>query len=179
MEAINVERVYRIIGNLESLSNQVEQQAVPQLQVARARWRKRVLLLDAVVMGAFALGIGAIAWTTGWLPQWLSNPMLLVSDWFSLGLLAAFVALLVFIHFGLRRWAAKGIAKSLSQEETYGDLSNAFMKSTRAMTSIFRTNPVGWSGRVSGKLSGIRNDVDQFVQRLNDNFSSPSGKNKS
>ena len=179
MEAINVERVYRIIGNLESLSNQVEQQAVPQLQVARARWRKRVLLLDAVVMGVFALGIGAIAWTTGWLPQWLSNPMSLVSDWFSLGLLAAFVALLVFIHFGLRRWAAKGIAKSLSQEETYGDLSNAFMKSTRSMTSIFRTNPVGWSGRVSGKLSGIRNDVDQFVQRLNDNFSSPSGKNKS
>lgn len=179
MEAINVERVYRIIGNLESLSNQVEQQAVPQLQVARARWRKRVLLLDAVVMGVFALGIGAIAWTTGWLPQWLSNPMSLVSDWFSLGLLAAFVALLVFIHFGLRRWTAKGIAKSLSQEETYGDLSNAFMKSTRAMTSIFRTNPVGWSGRVSGKLSGIRNDVDQFVQRLNDNFSSPSGKNKS
>lgn len=179
MEAINVERVYRIIGNLESLSNLVEQQAVPQLQLARARWRKRVLLLDALVMGAFALGIGGIAWTTGWLPQWLSNPMSLVSDWFSLGLLAAFVALLVFVHFGLRRWTAKGIAKSLSQEETYGDLSNAFMKSTRAMTSIFRTNPVGWSGRVSGKLSGIRNDVDQFVQRLNDNFSSPSGKNKS
>ena len=179
MEAINVERVYRIIGNLESLSNLVEQQAVPQLQLARARWRKRVLLLDALVMGAFALGIGGIAWTTGWLPKWLSNPMSLVSDWFSLSLLAAFVALLVFIHFGLRRWTAKGIAKSLSQEETYGDLSNAFMKSTRAMTSIFRTNPVGWSGRVSGKLSGIRNDVDQFVQRLNDNFSSPSGKNKS
>lgn len=179
MEAINVERVYRIIGNLESLSNLVEQQAVPQLQLARARWRKRVLLLDALVMGAFALGIGGIAWTTGWLPQWLNNPMSLVSDWFSLGLLAAFVALLVFVHFGLRRWTAKGIAKSLSQEETYGDLSNAFMKSTRAMTSIFRTNPVGWSGRVSGKLSGIRNDVDQFVQRLNDNFSSPSGKNKS
>lgn len=179
MEAINVERVYRIIGNLESLSNLVEQQAVPQLQLARARWRKRVLLLDALVMGAFALGIGGIAWTTGWLPQWLSNPMSLVSDWFSLGLLAAFVVLLVFIHFGLRRWTAKGIAKSLNQEETYGDLSNAFMKSTRAMTSIFRTNPVGWSGRVSGKLSGIRNDVDQFVQRLNDNFSSPSGKNKS
>ena len=178
MEAINVERVYRIIGNLESLSNLVEQQAVPQLQLARARWRKRVLLLDAVVMGVFALGIGAIAWTTGWLPQWLSNPLSLVSDWFSLSLLAAFVAVLVFIHFGLRRWAAKGIAKALSEEETYGDLSNAFMKSTRAITSIFRTNPVGWSGRVSGKLSGIRNDVDQFVQRLNDNFSSPSGKNK-
>lgn len=176
MEEINVERVYRIIGNLESLSNQIEQQAVPQIKQARIRWRKRVLMLDALLMGLATAGLGALAWTTGWLQQWFANPMALSGDWFSLALLVAFIILLVFIHFSVRRWTTKGIAKSLSEENAYGDLSNAFNKSTRAWTSVFRTSPLGWGKRAAGKLSGIRNDVDQFVQKLNDKFSSPSGK---
>ena len=176
MEEINVERVYRIIGNLESLSNQIEQQAVPQIKQARARWRKRVVIFDALAMGLVTAGLGTLAWSTGWLQQWFTNPLALLSDWFSLGLLIAFLVLLAFIHFVIRKWTAKGIAKSLSSENAYGNLSNAFTKSTRSWTSVFRSNPVGWSNRVSGKLSAIRNDVDQFVQKLNDNFSSPSGK---
>ena len=176
MEEINVERVYRIIGNLESLSNQIEQQAVPQIRQARTRWRKRVMIFDALAMGLVTAGLGALAWSTGWLQQWFSNPLALLSDWFSLALLIAFLVILVFIHFVIRKWAAKGIAKSLGSENAYGDLSNAFTKSTRTWTSVFRGNAVGWSNRVSGKLSAIRNDVDQFVQNLNDNFSSPSGK---
>jgi len=177
MEEINVERVYRIIGNLESLSNQIEQQAVPQIKLARTRWRKRVLTLDALAMGSVTAGFGALAWSTGWLSEWVANPMGLLNDWFSLALIAAFVLVLVFIHFTIRRWSAKSIAKSLSTEAVYGDLSHAFIKSTRTLSSVFRSNPVGWSKRASGKLSSIRNDVDQFVQKLNDNFSSPSGKN--
>jgi hypothetical protein len=175
MEEINVERIYRLIGNLETLSNQIEQQAVPQVSVARDSWRKRVLMLDAVALGAVTVGFGALAWTTGWLPQWLTNPLSVLTDFVSLGLFAAFLLLLFFIHFVIRKWAAKGVAKKLSNEAVYGDVSNAFLKSTRPWTSIFRSGPVGWSKRVAGKLSAIRNDVDQFVQKLNDNFSRPNG----
>ena len=175
MEEINVERVYRIIGNLESLSNQIEQQAVPQITQARARWRKRVMIFDTLAMGLVTAGFGALAWSTGWLQQWFTNPAALLSDWFSSAVIIAFVVVLFLIHFVIRGWVAKGVAKSLSSENTYGSLANAFTKSTRAWTSIFRTSPVGWGKRISGKLSAIRNDVDQFVQKLNDNFSSPSG----
>ncbi|PID46072.1 MAG: dynamin family protein [Proteobacteria bacterium] len=176
MEAINVERVYRIIGNLESLSNQIEQQAVPQIKQARARWRKRVLFSDALVMGLVTAGFVALAWSMGWLQQWFANPLALLTDWMSLALLAGFVALLLVIHFSLRSWLAKRVARSLSADNAYGDLSNAFTKGTRVWTSVFRSNPVGWGSRASGKLSAIRNDVDRFVQKMNDNFSSPSGK---
>lgn len=177
MEEINVERIYRIIGNLESLSNQIEQQAVPQIQQARTRWRKRVMIFDGLLMGLVTAGFGVLAWSTGWLQQWFANPLGLLTDWVSLALLVGFFVLLVLIHFFMRSWAAKGIAKSLESENAYGDLSNAFTKGTRIWTSVFRNAPVGWSKRVSGKLSAIRNDVDQFVQKLNDNFSSPSGNN--
>jgi len=176
MEAINTERVYRLIGNIESLSNQIEQQAVPQLSVARSRWRKRVLLLDTLVLGLLAAVVGSILWLFGSLKEWLSNPEGLLSNWFALGIIIGFVVLCLIIHFLIRRWSAKAVAKSLSSETSYGDLSAAFLKSARAWTSIFRTKPVGWSKRISGKLSAIRNDVDQFVQKLNDNFSRPSGK---
>ena len=111
------------------------------------------------------------------MPQWLTNPLSLLTDFFSLGLLIAFLLLLLFIHFVIRGWAAKGVAKKLSNEAVYGDVSNAFMKSTRPWTSILKSGPVGWSKRVSGKLFAIRNDVDQFVQKLNDNFSRPDGDN--
>lgn len=174
MEAINTERVYRLIGNLESLSNQIEQQAVPQLSMARSRWRKRVLLFDTLLIGLLAAAVGSLLWLFGPLKQWLSNPAGLLGDWFSLSVIIGFVLLCLVLHFMVRRWSAKAVAKSLSSEAGYGDLSAAFLKGTRGWTSIFRTKPVGWSGRVSGRLSAIRNDVDQFVQKLNDNFSRPS-----
>ena len=176
MEEINVERVYRLIGNLESLSNQIEQQAVPQLSLARSRWRKRVMLIDGLVIGLFAGLVGALLWLFGSLQQWLSNPAGLLGDWIGLAVIISFVVACLALHFLIRRWTAKSIAKSLSSEAAYGDVSAAFLKGTRFWTSVLRRKPIGWSRRISGKLSAIRNDVDQFIQKLNDNFSSPSGK---
>ena len=176
MEEINTERVYRLIGNLESLSNQIEQQAVPQLSLARSRWRKRVLLLDTLIIGLFAAGAGVSLWLFGPLEQWLSDPVGLLGNWLGLGVIAGFILICFVLHFMVRRKLAKTIANSLSEDEGYGDLKAAFLKNTRAWTSVIRRKPVGWNGRVSGKLFTIRNDVDQMIQKLNDNFSRPSGK---
>ena len=176
MEEINVERIYRLIGNIESLSNQIEQQAVPRLTLARAQWRKRVLLLDLFVIGGFVACVGALLWTFGLLQQWLGDPVSLLGSGFGLAVIVSFVVLCLFLHFMIRRWASKAIAASLDEETSYGNLSAAFVKGTRPWTSVLREKPVGWSKRISAKLSAIRNDVDQFIQKLNDNFSSPSGK---
>ena len=42
MDDIHIERVYRIIGSMESLSNQLEQQVVPQIQAAKQTLEKNV-----------------------------------------------------------------------------------------------------------------------------------------
>ena len=176
MEEINTERVYRLLGNLESLSNQIEQQAVPQLSLARTRWRKRVLLFDAMALSFLAAVVGSLLWVFGPLKQWVSNPVGLIDDLFGISIIAIFVIACLALHFFIRRWSAKKVSKSLSSEENYGNLEAAFLKSTRFWTSLFRTKPVGWSKRIGGRLFAIRNDVDQLIQKLNDNFSRPSGK---
>ena len=176
MEAINTERVYRLLGNLESLSNQIEQQAVPQLKLARSRWRRNVLIIDAILFSIIAAVSGYLLWTFGSLKQWVNSPVALIEDPFGLAVIVSFVVICFILHFIIRRWSAKKVAKSIVSENAYGDLEAAFLKSTRAWTSIFRTKPVGWSKRIGGKLFAIRNDVDQLVQKLNDNFSRPSGK---
>ncbi len=177
MDDINNERVYRIIGSLESISNQIENQAVPQLKLALKRWRKRVLITDALVfipllLGVFFLTVSAGYWNGfTFNPPWL--PSLQENKWLGLAL-GIFVILLFFLlHLLIRNKLASGIAKTLG-EETYGDLSSAFKKSTRWWRSLFRKNPVGWSRRVKARLDSIRNDIDQFVQSLNDQYAHAS-----
>ena len=70
----------------------------------------------------------------------------------------------------------KGIAKTLSEEEQFGNVRQAFLKSTGIFRSVLFSNPAGWGNRTAKKLDGIRNDIDLFVQSLNDKFTSPSGE---
>lgn len=179
MDDINIERIYRIIGSLESLTNQIEQQAVPQLQLAMQRWKKRVLVTDAAIMipvvfGLFVLSILAGYWegfnfNPPWLESLLANPLILA--------VLAIVVLSVFtaLHFFIRNRHARHIAQKLSAEESYGNLSRAFLKNARWWRPLLRRNPVGWRSRTLSALDKIRSDVDLFVQTLNDRYTHPSG----
>ncbi len=174
MEDINVDRVYRIIGSMESLSNQIEQQAVPQIKVAMKRWRKRVILTDMVIFIPLIIGLVALAYWSDLINQ----------DWFSqmqnnqvVGLSAiagvAFPAYL--LHLFIKKSLVNSVAKTLDTDAPYGNVAAAFRKNTRWYRSLFRINPVGWGNGVRKKLDKIRNDIDQFVQTLNDRYTSPAG----
>ena len=175
MEDINVERVYRIIGSMESLTNQIEQQAVPQIQMAMGKWRKRVILTDMIVFIPLILCVLAIGFTQGILDQpWFTS---LLEDKKNSLIAVGVVAFLAYLlHLFIRGQLVNGVAKKLSNDDAYGNVSSAFRKNTRWWRSIFRTNPTGWSGGVRKKLDGIRNDIDQFVQTLNDRYTSPNGR---
>ncbi len=174
MEDINVERVYRIIGSMESLTNQIEQQAVPQIKVAMRRWRKRVIITDLFVFIPLFIGLLALVYSFDllnhpWLLQLQNNTVMGIV---AIGVLA-FLAYL--LHLFIRKSLVNGVAKTLNTEDTYGNIATAFRKNTRWYRSLFRANPVGWGNGVRKKLDGIRNDIDQFVQTLNDRYTSPAG----
>ena len=180
IDSISVERIYRIIGSMESLTNQIEQHAVPRLRVALQHWKNRVLLFDGIlftliIASAIAISIGLGYWQ-GFLfaPPWM--PFLIATPALAWSVVGGLVALFLGIHFYVRKKVAKKIASGLSNNETYGHLSQAFIKNTRWWRSLFHYNPVGWSRRVQHKLDGIRDSIDNFVQKLNDRFASPSGK---
>ncbi len=178
IDSISVERIYRIIGSMESLTNQIEQHAVPRLRVALQHWKKRVLIFDGIIFallfGSAIAGSIAMGYWEGALfsPPWADSPNIV---W---AIVAATIATLFVIHFYVRKKVAKKIAVSLSDTEVYGHLSQAFVKNTRWWRSLFHFNPVGWNGRVQHKLDGIRDTIDNFVQKLNDRFTNPSGSIK-
>ncbi len=182
MEDINIERVYRIIGSMESLSNQIEQQAVPQIQMAMQRWKKRVIITDLVIFIPLIIGLVVLSVMAGYWQGFTFNPpwleALQQNKWLApiaIGVAAIFAFLL---HQLIRSKLVNGVAKKLSTDDAYGNISTAFRKNTRWWRSIFRKNPVGWNGKVRTRLDGIRSDIDEFVQTLNDRYTSPSGADK-
>ena len=171
MEDINTERVYRIIGGMESLANQIEQQAIPQIKQAKQLWRKRTMWIDIFVATILLGGsLGVSYWLGLWSLTAIPTPMVLLIA--SLSLLLIFLIL----HFLIKKRVAKGIAKTLSDEEPYGSVRQAFLKGTGFFRSVFFSKPAGWGRGTVKRLDAIRHDIDLFVQRLNDKFTSPSGE---
>lgn len=181
MDGISIERVYRIIGNMESLANHIEHQSVPKLQSAIQTWKKRVLTSDLIFAGTALISGLIVSVMAGYwkgisfAPPWLE--MVLSNSYLKWGILALLVAIAVFVHFSLRRFFARHIAKTLSKD-SFGDLNAAFNKSTHFMRSIFQKKPSGWGKRSSRRLDALRDDTDRFVQKLNDKFATPSGNSK-
>lgn len=178
MEGISVERVYRIIGSMESLANHIEHQSVPKLQAALQTWKKRVLVSDAVVLGTLVVGGLITSVVAGYWqgitfnPPWLDS--LMTNKAMLFGLLGILLIALMLLHFYIRKVFAKSIAKGMAKDSS-GNLNTAFLKSTRVTRSIFSSNPKGWTRRAKKRLDSLRDDTDRFVQKLNDKFAKPSG----
>ena len=48
MQQVEIERAYRIVGSLEKTARDFEEKTVPALQQILDRWRKRILVGDAI-----------------------------------------------------------------------------------------------------------------------------------
>lgn len=179
MDGIGVERIYRIIGSMESTANHIEHQSIPALKTALEKWKKRVLTSDVVVFATAivsALIISVIAgywkgvtFSPPWLSALMANKVLLY------GVIAAIILAFIVLHFYFRSVFAKSIAKDLSRDRV-GDVKAAFLKSTSLFRSVFSANPKGWGRRTKKRLEVLRDDTDRFVQKLNDKFAHPAGQ---
>ncbi|MCK5696745.1 MAG: dynamin family protein [Gammaproteobacteria bacterium] len=180
MQEVGVERVYRIIGALENTANGIERVAIPKITKALDSWSRTVLKIDAVLLGlliAILLGISYYAnyWIDGsfqpfWLESFSDNPILQSI------VLGVFVLILTILHFKVRRFMAHKIAKKLPTENGPGNIAGAFLKSTHPIRSIFMSTPSGWRKKSRQVIEQVRNQADNFVKLLNDNFTDPLGR---
>ncbi len=175
MDEVELQRNYRIVSVLETVSNELEHDIMPKLRDAKARWRRGVLLADGVALAVLvAIAVGLMSYFK-WLPsgEWLQGNLLDAAAF-----CVAFVILLVAFHFYARGIVAKRIAAGLT--ETYGlvelNLRQAFTKSTGFFQSIFRAEPAGWGARAAKQLRMVRETVANHIQDLNDRYADPSGK---
>ncbi len=180
MQEVSVERVYRIIGALENTANQIEQVAVPQIKEAMERWYRSVMITDTVLytlLISLLLGISIYA---GYWVDWSFQPAWLDSFKASQTIQAVVAGIFVIvfggIHFWVRRLFANRIVKTLPSENGPGNIAAAFLKNTYPLRSVFAIKPAGWGRRGRNAIDRVRNEADNFVKALNDNFADPLGR---
>ena len=177
---VSVERAYRIIGALENFSNRIEKEIVPELQTAVSVWKKRVLIADAIVL--IPLFVFFLSYTIShgyWKGFSFAIPGMSESSYggvMSNVLLAAVVAVFILVHFIIRGAIAKWYARGLAEDGYYGNLRAAFLKNTRWFKSVLFGRLTGWDQKAMDKISELRDSADGFVQKLNDQYTNPSGK---
>lgn len=180
VDRVSVERTYRIISTLENLSNRIEREIVPEIQTAVSVWKKRVLLLDAIIL--LPLLIIFIAYTAAqgyWqgarflLPAYADQSYSSLASTIALVLIAS---LFVGLHLIIRNSMAVFYARNLAEEGYYGNVKAGFLKNTRWWRSLWKRRIVGWNDRVKTVLTDLRDAADNFVQKLNDQYTNPSGK---
>jgi len=180
MQEVSVERVYRIIGSLENTANQIEQVSVPQIKEAMDSWYRSVLTIDGVIYGLLiSLLLGLSIYAGYWIdwsfqPPWLES--LKASKIAQISFAGVFAVLLVGIHFWVRRIVAKRIVKKLPTTDGPGNIAAAFIKNTHPLRSVFSMKPTGWGRRGRKAIERVRNEADNFVKSLNDNFTDPLGR---
>jgi ribosome biogenesis GTPase A len=185
---VEVERSYRIVGALETIANDIENQVVPTVKEAMSKWLKLVLTLDAMVVGLIVIVMFVLA-------QWFDVWALFSYDFTSATLISSIkLGLTLFgfsvVHFMVRSFSAKVIArkivnnvvidKSLAGKHREvstlaGNIKQAFLKNTQPLRSIFRPMPVGWSMRSRRVLAEVSSDSSEFIQTMNDRYTKPSG----
>ena len=177
MHQVEVQRAYRVVASLENTARDIETKAAPALKELLVKWRERTLLGDAILFGlviVLYLGWNGLSLTLPFVP---AEPP--VSWIITLGLL--FVVLLG-AHFVSRNLAAMSLTgavhKAAAAIGDRLDLVSAFRKSTSAFYSIFLGRAAGWGPLTRRRLSQIRQNTDNYVQKLNDRFTNPSGQSQ-
>ena len=186
IQQIYTDRTYRILGNLDRLTRDLEQNSIPKLSKMVRRWERGViwrdilsftLLTTAVAVSAF-FG-GAFEHKEGLLP-WFKT--LFVNTgynlWHSIAAITVLFLVLFLTHLRMRKASLNAILEEINEdftEKNKQSLTNALIKNTSFSHSIFRPNLVGWNYITRKKLRNVLKRADQSIQNLNDRYAKPSG----
>ncbi len=185
IEEVRVERAYRIVGMLEESARYLQSTLTPQIHTFLRTWRRQVLTTEAVLIAAalILLGAGSLYFqgTSGLNSLFRIPSQIASSAWLQVTSIVVLI-LLIWGHFRIRR----GIGQRLISK-TVSSIADAKLKTRmqrilgqniRWWRSIFCTQPAGLSGGNQKKLETIGAEARQYIQKLNDSFISPSGKDQ-
>ena len=162
---VEVERVYRVIGVLEKTAKALENRVVPAVASAKATWRRAVIWTDTALLCALVVALAAWTLSAGywegfrfsapWFERIVSMP------WLAGALGVAVAAGGVYLHFLVRKLAARLIARRITRNPDLEDVrtwaSRAFTHNTKVWRTIMTRLPAGWGAwRASKDRAGHR-----------------------
>ncbi len=186
IEQVGVERAYRIVGMLEQTSHRMKEEVIPVLLSFNDQWRRKVLWLEGVIVGALVLAFMILTiWAGYWegltlkLPFW---DLVAQNNYLKYGILGILVLAAGYAHFSIRRWSANKIIHKLllkvKNTDHHPNYLRALRKSSRWWRSLFLPNPAGWGKNTSARLEKVLEDSNAYIQKLNDEYTNPSGEDK-
>jgi uncharacterized membrane protein YccF (DUF307 family) len=167
---------------LEHTAKEIETKIVPQLQELIQNWKSRVFWSEVSLGVLLVILAGAWFAMTG---TWASLSSLFGQlNSTRLAIMLGIIGIVgIVVHLKVCKSAAQKILKRIqsenTDEHTREGLVRAFRKNTgasRALFIWFIDQPVGWSNRTRQRLSKVLGSVNKYVQKLNDRFTNPSGK---
>ncbi len=167
MDKVGIERAYRITKALEDFAKEIKDEKFPMLKKALRKWSERVVIVDLVLFGVLFAAIALLELQFGFVQTLSSSP---ISSAVSLLVLAA---VLLFLHFKVRNFVGKRVYRKLEAQDHA--VATAFKHNTRWWYPLARARFSGWIGLSQKRLEGVIAESKKAIQRLNDQFVSPSG----
>ena len=181
MQQIEIERSYRIAAMLEQTADTIENQTVGKLKAMLDQWKSKVFLFDGIIFGLLLVLAGtALTLTDSWhLVRDCVNGLTAgeTSSVLMAGLSLIFAG---YIHFTIRGRVAGSMLKKIPNEfghdhNAIKQFSQAFSKSTAGYRPLFLQKPAGWNSDNRRVLAQVKDDANDYIQLLNDQFTDPSG----
>lgn len=178
IDKVGIERAYRIAHTMENIVEEISINKIPLIKSAIRSWRRKVIAADIVVFAALfaVLLFGLKTFGAFDMPilEWQIVQLIQKSMVYAVSLSAVAVTIIFTIHWFLRaklsKWDVARIEKNDPQ------LANALRHNTRFWRSMFPKEPRGWSKRNRRKLNQVVAASKKAIQKLNDQFANPSGK---
>ncbi|MBK1721978.1 dynamin family protein [Thiocystis violacea] len=185
MEQVEIERAYRIVAALRKTATDFSRTAVPLLQTALRRWRRRTLLADTLVFGT---AIGAFLFWSLKLGQWEGLnyhaawlDLLKSVPWGLEGFEGVLALLVLGIHFGIRRLSALSVMpwlrKQVAKSEAPGNILAGFERNTSPWRTVLLGRPFAWNGQSRAEIDEVLQGCETYIQTLNERFTNPKGIN--
>ncbi|BCN92320.1 hypothetical protein THMIRHAM_01050 [Thiomicrorhabdus immobilis] len=178
IDKVSIERTYRIANAMENLVEEIHETKIPLIKDAVRSWRRKVITADIAVFATlfFALLFALNTFGAFDTPilEWKIAQLMQESIIYGAGFSAVAVVIIFSTHWFLRaklsEWDAARIEKNDPQ------LANALRHNTRFWRRMFSKEPRGWSNRNRRKLTQVVAASKRAIQKLNDQFANPSGK---
>ncbi len=182
IEEVRVERAYRIVGMLEESAQYLKSSLTPQITSFLRSWRRQVVVAELVIAAAviILLGAGSLYFHgLSGLASLAGLPNKIASDrWLQAGSVIVLL-LLIWSHFTLRRSIGRRlIAKTVNaikDAPLKTRMQRILNRNIRWWRSIFCSQPTGLNSSKQEHLEVIIADARQYIQKLNDTFTNPSG----